>query len=134
MRTLRIATMALIGMLALVACADAAGDLEDVPTTLPDASDVEAVVEEVRGEMNELATEIENSEAAEDLQAQWAELQADITAAIDSVTTEGTIDTSGLEESMDDFQAELEAAGDELGDEAMAAWTALRTQIEQLIG
>lgn len=133
MKTLRVSTIVVIGLLVLVACNGAAGDV-DVPTTLPDASDVDAVVDEVRDEMGQLATEIENSEAADELQAQWTELQGDITAAIESVTTEGSIDTTGLEESMDDFQAELEAAGDDLGDEVMSAWTALRSQIEQLLG
>jgi hypothetical protein len=132
MRTVRMLALAVLGLFILVACNDAAGDLEDVPTTLPDAAEVGDAFDEVRNDIEQLATEIENSEAADDLQAQWEDVRADITAAIDSATTDGSIDTTGLEETMDDFQAELEAAGDEFGDEAMAIWTRLRSQIEQL--
>lgn len=132
MKTLRLLAIAMIGLFALAACNDATGDLSDVPTTLPEASEVEDAFTDVRDDIEQLATEIENSEAADDLQAQWVEVQADITAAIDSATTDGSIDTTGLEQSMDEFEAELEAAGDEFGDEAMALWTQLRTQIEQL--
>lgn len=133
MRTPRLLPMAVAALLVLAACTDVTGDLGDIPTTLPDASEVGDAADQVRNELEQLATEIENSEAADELQTQWTELQAEIAAAIASASSDGSFDTTRFEEAMDDFQSQLEAAGDDLSDEALAAWAAFRVQLEQLL-
>lgn len=137
MKTFKMIIVALMAVLATAACGNGTADL-GTGTTLPSVGDVtdnpelEAAAEQVQSDMEELAQQIESSQAADELQSEWTELQAEIESVIASVMSDGEVDTSGLETAMDDFQTDLEAAGDELDDELMAAWTSLRTQIMQL--
>jgi hypothetical protein len=83
--------------------------------------------------MTELATEIQNSQAAADLETAWVALQAEMTAALSSVQADGEIDTTALQSELDEFESELTAAGDEVGDDLMSAWSSLRAKFEDLI-
>lgn len=132
MRTIRVLTMALVATFAVAACSDTPDSVEDAVSSLPDTEDVTAVAEDVQTELNELGTAIENSEAAEDLQAGWTNVRTEITSAISSFTSGESIDTAAIEAQFDEFQTELEAMGDDVGDEVMAAWSELRAAFQQL--
>lgn len=133
MKVIRILAMIVVGLLAIAACADTTGDIEDAVTSLPEASDVADLAGEVQAEMTELATEIQNSQAAADLETAWVALQAEMTAALSSVQADGEIDTTALQSELDEFESELTAAGDEVGDDLMSAWSSLRAKFEDLI-
>jgi formiminotetrahydrofolate cyclodeaminase len=133
MKVIRILAMIVVGPLAIAACADTTGDIEDPVTSLPEASDVADLAGEVQAEMTELATEIQNSQAAADLETAWVALQAEMTAALSSVQADGEIDTTALQSELDEFESELTAAGDEVGDDLMSAWSSLRAKFEDLI-
>jgi len=133
MKVIRILAMIVVGLLAIAACADTTGDIEDAVTSLPEASDVADLASEVQAEMTELATEIQNSQAAGDLETAWVALQAEMTAALSSVQADGEIDTTALQSELDEFESELTAAGDEVGDDLMSAWSSLRAKFEDLI-
>lgn len=132
MRTIRVLTMALVATFAVAACSDTPDSVEDAVSSLPDTEDVTAVAEDVQTELNELGTAIENSEAAEDLQAGWTNVRTEITSAISSFTSGESIDTAAIEAQFDEFQTELEAMGDDVGDEVMSAWSELRAAFQQL--
>jgi len=133
MKVIRILAMIVVGLLAIAACADTTGDIEDAVTSLPEASDVADLANDVQAEMTELATEIQNSQAAADLETAWVALQAEMTAALSSVQADGEIDTTALQSELDEFESELTAAGDEVGDDLMSAWSSLRAKFEDLI-
>jgi len=133
MKVIRILAMTVVGLIAVAACADTTGDIEDAVTSLPEASDVADLASEVQAEMTELATEIQDSQAAADLETAWVALQAEMTAALSSVQADGEIDTTALQSELDEFESELTAAGDEVGDDLMSAWSSLRAKFEDLI-
>jgi gas vesicle protein len=137
----RIITAVMIGALALAACS---GDtVEDVTSEIEDATsasvsdeveqDAVDLATDVEQQMDTLSNEIQNSEAADDLQNAWNDIQNEVTAAIASMQTDGTISTEGLEQELNEFQTELDAAGDEIAPEVRDAWTSLRTSIEQMM-
>jgi phage-related minor tail protein len=138
----RIITAIMIGALALAACS---GDtVDEVASEIEDATDASVADEveqnavelasEVEQQMDTLTTEIQNSEAADDLQNAWNDIQTEVTAAIASMQTDGTISTEGLEQELDEFQTELDAAGDQIAPELQDAWNSLRSNIEQMMG
>jgi len=132
MRKTRLIVLALAAALAVGACSDTPDSVEDAVSSLPDSEDVTAVAAEVQTELNELTTAIENSEVAGDLQVAWSEVRTEITSAISSATAGDSLDTESIEAELDEFQSELEAMGDEVGDEVMSAWTELRAAFDQL--
>jgi hypothetical protein len=83
--------------------------------------------------MADLSASIQSSGTADDVQTAWTKVQSEITAAISAVTADGSVDTNAIREDLDEFQTELEAAGDEVGDEVISAWASLRAKFEQLI-
>ena len=129
------------GMLALAACSD--GTMDDVASELEDAADVSVADEteqdamelasEVEDQMNTLQAEVQSSEAVDDLEESWNQVESELTAAIASMGTDGTISTEGLEEELDDFQTAIEDAGDSITPELRDAWQSLRTQVEELM-
>lgn len=133
MRTLRILAMSMIGLLAIAACSDTPDSVQDAVTSLPDSSEVAAVAAEVQTEMADLTATIQSSEAADAVETAWTEVQTEITAAIGTVTAGGSVDTEAINQELNAFQAELEAAGDEVRDDVMSAWTSLRSKFEQLL-
>jgi hypothetical protein len=131
----------LIGALGLISCSDTPDTIEDIPTTLPedipttlpDAGEVQDVVDDIQTEIEDITTEIENSEASDELQSAWAEIETEIRSAIDSIAQDGTLDTSGIQDQMDEFQETLNSLGDDVSDELMSSWTALRSAFDQLM-
>lgn len=136
MRTVRVLIMALMAALAVAACSDAPENVEDAVSSLPSSEEVTEnvteVAEDVQTQLNELGTAIENSEAAEDLQTAWSDVRTEVTSAISSFSAGESIDTAAIETQFDEFQTELEAMGDDVGDEVMTAWNELRSAFEQL--
>lgn len=137
MRT--VAAIGLAGLLTITACSGEGG-VEDVVSGITEDSvadqveqDAMELAAEVEQEMTVLGEEIRNSGAAAELQAAWDEVQAEASAAIASMQTDGTIQAEGLRTELEEFQAELEAAGDEVGPELQDAWESLRAKIEQLM-
>ncbi len=98
-----------------------------------DATDVEALVGEIQIETNELATEIENSTAATQLQDVWVQTRAEVTDAIESVRSDGDISVEELQRQLDTFQAALDEAGDAVEPELRRAWDSLRSKVERLV-
>ena len=131
----------LIGAVGLIGCSDTPGSIEDIPTTLPAdipttlpaADEVQELVTEVQTEMTDIATEIQNSDASEELQSAWAEIEAEVQSAIDSVAESGSLDTSGLQDQLDEFQDTLTSMGDDVSDELMSSWQALRNAFDQMM-
>lgn len=126
--------LALMGVIGLAACSDTPDTLADVPTTLPESEDVQALVADIQTEIDDIAAEIENSGAAEDLQAAWNEIEAEAQSALTSITQDDAIDTTALEQELDEFGDTLTAMGDDVSDELMSSWNELRQALEQLIG
>jgi len=128
--------MALVAALALAACSDAPENVQDAVSSLPSSEEVTEnvteVAQDVQTQLNELGTAIENSEAAEDLQTAWSDVRTEVTSAISSFSSGESIDTAAIETQFDEFQTELEAMGDDVGDEVMSAWNELRAAFEQL--
>lgn len=131
MNTKRLVTaIAMAGLLVIGACTDGTVDPEVSDDVEQEAVDLAA---EVETQMTNLAIEIQDSEAAADLQGAWGDVQAEITAAIASMGTDGTIQTENLGAELDEFEAELEAAGDAVTPELLQAWEALRSSVEQMM-
>jgi hypothetical protein len=95
--------------------------------------DIAAAIATAQEDMADIGQQIQDSQAAEDLQNAWVDVQADLTALFTSLQAEGTVDTDQIEQIMDDFESQLDAAGDQIAPEVRQAWDSLRAQIEQLI-
>jgi hypothetical protein len=147
MRYPKLLAVALTGLLAIAACTDTAGDGTttsegvDVTTTSSSTSstpaggtsDLAELMTQMQTEMTTLANEIQNSEAADELQAAWSELESDLSAAIQTALTDGTFDTVTISDSFDEFQSTLDSLGEQVGPEVTEAWNALRSSIEQMM-
>ena len=132
MRIIKTLLIVVVGLLALVACSGTSGTGEDVVSTLPSSEDVDDAAAEIQGEWDALAAEIQASGAADEIQSAWTEVQAQVASAIATLSADGEVDTAALESEFDDFETQLEALGDEVGDDVMEAWQDVRQQIEQL--
>lgn len=138
----KIPALALTGLLFLAACGDTdlteTTDLGSVttedPTTGDDvANDIATTVAEIQSEVNELATEVQNSAAAAELEETWNALQAEVLAAVAAVGDDGTIDGSAVQEEIDAFQAQIDTLGDEIEPTLMEAWDNLRDRLQDLM-
>ncbi|HEU4319757.1 MAG TPA: hypothetical protein VFS66_06710 [Acidimicrobiia bacterium] len=137
----RIVTLLLIGVFALAACS---GDgLDEVANDIEDATDASvsdeveqdalALAADVEEQMDTLTAEIQASGAAEELQSAWGEMQTAVTASIASMQADGTMSVEGIEDALNDFQAEIDAAGDDIAPELRTAWESLKSSIQDLI-
>lgn len=137
----KIAALLLAGAMVLGACSD--DSLDDAADELDEATNGSVADEveqnavelatEVEAEMSSLATAIQNSEAAADLETAWNDVQAELTAAIASMQTDGSIETDELEDELDEFQSAIEQASDSVEPELMDSWDSLRSKIEQMM-
>jgi len=130
MRNIKTLLVVLVGLLALAACSGTSGT--DAVSTLPAGEDVDEAAADIQAELNTLAAEIEASEAADELQAAWTEVQAQVGSAIATLSADGEVDTTALESEFDNFETQLEALGDDVGEDVVDAWQSVRQQIEQL--
>lgn len=138
----RLTSILFAGVLVLAACSG--GDLDDVASELEDVTDATVSDEveqdamdlaaDVEEQMDTLSEEIQSSDAAAGLQDAWADVQTAVTAAIASMQADGTVATDGIEEALNDFQSEVDAAGDEIAPELRSAWESLKTSIQELAG
>lgn len=129
MRTLKGLLLAAIVVL-LAACGTDDAALTTLQEEMEEAGDdAAAAIANAQEELADIGQRIQESEAAGDLQTAWEELQAELTEFF----TEGTVDREQLEQIMDDFEAQLDAAGDQIGPEIREAWGTLRAEIERLI-
>jgi enamine deaminase RidA (YjgF/YER057c/UK114 family) len=130
----------LAGLLALAACS---GDGLEVSSELDAVTDVTVTDEveqsalelasDVEEQMDMLTEEIQTSEAASELESAWSNIQTSVTAAIASMQSDGTVATDEIEEALDEFQTELDAAGDEIAPEVRSAWESLKTSLQDLM-
>jgi hypothetical protein len=95
--------------------------------------DIATTIAEVQSEVSELATEVQNSSAAAELQESWNALQADLLAAVAAIGDDGTIDGSSVQEEMEAFQSHLDALGEEAEPALMEAWETLRDRLQSLM-
>jgi ABC-type glycerol-3-phosphate transport system substrate-binding protein len=134
MRNLKTLLVLLAGLFALAACSGTADTTDGSISSLPPEEDVSATAADVQAELSALATEIESSEAADDIRTAWSSVQTEITAAIATFTADGDVDTDALQSEFDNFEAQLDALGDEVGDDLRESWLEVRQQVEQLFG
>jgi hypothetical protein len=134
MTPIRTLLLALIGAVVLAACSGAADIVDDPVTTLPTQDDVVEVVSEVQADIERLGEEVANSEAADELQEAWTDLNSELTNMMESIRTNQAFDTDAVENRLAEFGQEVEAAGEEVGDELQSAWSDLRSKVEQLLG
>jgi predicted nuclease with TOPRIM domain len=134
MKRVRILILALAGAVAVAACSDTPEVLDDAMTSLPGEDDVAELVTEIQSDIEDVTTEIENSEAADELRSTWSEVRSELAGALDSMTSNQAVDTETLRDRLDQFQNDLEATGEEVGDDLRSAWLELRSKLEQLLG
>lgn len=152
-RRVLILAVATAGLLAMAGCEEATPDtlgdtLDDTVTTQTDedpavtgqtestdtGSDPAALVARLQTELMVLAEEIRSSEAADTLEEAWGDLETQVSSAVENVDADGTIDTSELEDDLDEFQATLDSLGDDVEAEVRDAWSSFRSTLEQLTG
>jgi Sec-independent protein translocase protein TatA len=133
MRLLRTIALSLIALVA-TACAGAETTLTTLDEVLGEtASNMADAIAEAQEEMADIGQEIEQSEAAEDLRQAWEDLQADLSAFFTSLQAEERIDTEHIQQILDDFEQQLDQAGDQVTPELRDAWESLRAHIERLL-
>ena len=128
----RILLAVLAATMAVGACSDTSGTVD--ASSLPGSGEVSDAVTELQTDMSELANQIESSDAAAELQSAWGDLQAEISSGIAAMTSDEVVDTEALQAEFDEFETQLDALGDDVGDEVVDAWNELRSQLEQLFG
>lgn len=141
MRKKFLAILAMVGLLALSACSDTTLDttttdaMGATTTTMStDTSmDMNDVVSEVQTEITDLQTQIQNSAAAQELQDSWMQLSTELTAALASISDDGTIDSTSVQDALDQFQSDLDSASTEIEPELTDAWNTFRDHVESLM-
>jgi hypothetical protein len=142
MRKRSLLVLALSGLLFLAACGErdlteTTADPGSVTTADPAgedvADDLATTVAEVQAEVNELATEVQNSAAAAELEETWNALQSELLAAVAAIGDDGTIDGSAVQEEVDAFQAQLDSLGEEVEPTLMDAWETVRNRLQSLM-
>lgn len=132
MRSIKTLLFVFVGLLALAACSGTTDTTDGSVSSLPSGEDVGDAAAEVQGELSALAAEIESSEAADDIRAAWSDVQTEISSAIATWTADGDVDTAALQSEFDEFETQLDALGDEVGDDLRESWLQVRQQVEQL--
>lgn len=132
MKTRNALLMGLLGLIAVVGCSDTPQVVDDLAGSLPAADDVQGVLTDIQTEVSDIAAEVESSDASDELRAAWEDLQAEITTAVASVTENGGIDRAALQDEFDEFEAGLDALGDDVSDELQSSWATLRQRLEEL--
>lgn len=133
MRTVRILIVALIGSIAVAACSDTPESIDDAVSSLPGEDDVAELGADIQAEIDAVSTAIENSEAADELRDGWSDMQAELDEAMNAIASNEAVDTDAIRAELDEFQAQVEAASDDVSDELVSAWNELRAKFEQLI-
>lgn len=133
MRILKASLFALL-MLSLAACAGGDTTLTTLQEEMEEtATDVVATIAAAQGDIADIGQEIQESEASQELLDTWQDLQTDLTAFFTSVQSEQAVDTTQVQTILDNFESELDEAGDQVTPELRETWESLRAQIEQLL-
>lgn len=133
MRILKALLFALL-MVSLAACAGGDTTLTSLQEEMEEtATDVAATIAAAQEDMTDLGQEIQESEASQELLDTWQDLQADLTAFFTSVQSEQAVDTTQVQTILDNFENELDEAGDQVTPEMVETWESLRAQIERLL-
>ena len=133
MRILKPLLFALL-MLSLAACAGGDTTLTTLQEELEEtATDVVATIAAAQGDIADIGQEIQESEASQELVDTWQDLQADLTVFFTSVQSEQTVDTTQVQTILDNFESELDEAGDQVTPELRETWESLRAQVERLL-
>jgi uncharacterized membrane protein YccC len=144
MRT-RISLLIVGSALVLSACADSAGDgqadgtasMSTAGPTETSVGDTSAgntapeVVTELQADLEDLQEAIAESEAAQDLNAAWMTLSAEVTASMAAIREDGTIAREEIESGLEDFEQRLDEL--DVEEDVRTAWESLRSQVEQLM-
>jgi hypothetical protein len=129
--------------LMLAACADSDGGLADgtltLPTSGPEAttddtsSDGAApeTVTELQAEIEALGDAISESAAADELNAAWTTLSAEVAASIAGIREDGTIAREEIESGVEEFQETLDEL--DVEESVRTAWETLRSRLEQMM-
>lgn len=121
-------------MLSLAACAGGDTTLTTLQEEMEEtATDVVATIAAAQGDIADIGQEIQESEASQELLDTWQDLQTDLTAFFTSVQSEQAVDTTQVQTILDNFESELDEAGDQVTPELRETWESLRAQIEQLL-
>jgi len=134
MRSIKTLLVLLAGLFALVACSGTTDTTNGSISSLPPEEDVSAAAADVQADLSALAAEIESSEAADDIRAAWSNVQTEIGSAIATFTADGNVDIAALQSEFDEFETQLDALGDDVGDDLRESWLQVRQQVEQLFG
>lgn len=133
MRILKALLFALL-MLSLAACAGGDTTLTTLQEELEEtATDVVATIAAAQGDIADIGQEIQESEASQELMDTWQDLQADLTEFFISLQSEQTVDTTQVQTILDNFESELDEAGDQVTPELRETWESLRAQVERLL-
>lgn len=133
MRILKPLLFALL-MLSLAACAGGDTTLTTLQEELEEsATDVVATIAAAQEDIADIGQAIEESETSQELMDTWQDLQADLTAFFTSVQSEQTVDTTQVQTILDNFESELDEAGDQVTPELRETWESLRAQVERLL-
>lgn len=133
MRILKTLLFALM-VVSLTACAGGDTTLTTLQEEMEEtASDVAATIAAAQEDIADIGQEIQESEASQELLDTWQDLQADLTAFFTSVQSEQAVDTTQVQTILDNFEGQLDEAGDQVTPELREAWDSLRAQIERLL-
>jgi len=133
MRILKALLFALL-MLSLAACAGGDTTLTTLQEEMEEtATDVAATIAAAQEDIADIGQEIQESEASQELLDTWQDLQADLTTFFTSLQSEQAVDTTQVQTILDNFESELDEAGDQVTPELRETWESLRAQIERLL-
>jgi hypothetical protein len=144
MRT-KISLLIVGSALVLSACADSADDgLAEGTAPMPTSGPTETstggtsadntppeVVTELQADLEDLQEAISESDAAQDLNAAWMTLSAELTASIAAIREDGTIAREEIESGLEDFEQRLDDL--DVEEDVRTAWESLRSNVEQLM-
>jgi hypothetical protein len=139
----RISLLIVGSALALAACADSDGGLAEgtvtTATSGPEATtgDTSAdgtapeMVTELQAEVEALGDAISESETAEELNAAWTTLSAQVAASIAGIREDGTIAREEIESAVEEFEEQLDEL--DVEENVRTAWEELRSRLEQMM-
>ena len=139
----KLTALLLAGLMAVSACAQESTDGPDATdsTSAPPATTAAGAettsagnsetIAEFQAEIDEMATAIGESEAAEELTEAWDGLSDDLAAAIASIQEDGTIARAEIESGLESFEERLDEL--DVEENVRTAWEALRSHLEQLL-
>jgi hypothetical protein len=89
------------------------------------------MVTELQAEIDALGDAITESEAADELNAAWTTLSAEVAASIAGIREDGTIAREEIESSVEEFQETMDEL--DVEENVRAAWETLRSRLEQMM-